>query len=62
MPAHSARAAGRTIFPPACSAEEPSPKPTKTKKATPKKQEPKTEPAARVSKRQWAKIVKKPES
>jgi hypothetical protein len=43
-------------------AKEPSPKATKTTKPKPKKQEPKTEPAARVSKRQWAKIVKKPES
>jgi hypothetical protein len=42
--------------------ENPSPKRTKATKPTPKKQEPKTEPAARVSKRQWAKIVKKPES
>jgi hypothetical protein len=42
--------------------EDPSPKPTKTTKPTPKKQKPNTEPAARVSKRQWAKIVKKPES
>ena len=43
-------------------AEEPSPKPTKTTRTTPKKLEPQTEPAARVSKRQWAKIVKKPDS
>jgi Protein of unknown function (DUF2510) len=42
--------------------EAPEPEPTKTRKPTPKKQEPKTEPAAHVSKRQWAKIVKKPES
>jgi hypothetical protein len=42
--------------------EDPSPKPTKTTKPTPKKHEPRIESAARVSKRQWAKIVKKPES
>jgi hypothetical protein len=42
--------------------EAPEPEPTKTTKPRPKKEEPKTEPAANVSKRQWAKIVKKPES
>jgi hypothetical protein len=31
-------------------------------KAHSEKQQPKTEPTARVSKRRWAKIVKKPES
>jgi hypothetical protein len=42
--------------------EDPSPKPTETTKPTQKKQEPKTQPAANVSKRQGAKIVKNPES
>jgi hypothetical protein len=42
--------------------ENPSPKPTKTTRPTQKKREPKSEPAVRVSKRQWAKIVKKAES
>jgi hypothetical protein len=41
---------------------EPSPKSIKTTKPTRKKQEPTSEPAARVSKRQWAKIVEKPTS
>jgi hypothetical protein len=51
-----------TAAAPSKAAKKPSPEPTKTTKPAPKKKEPEAQPAVRVSKRQWAKIVKKPES
>jgi hypothetical protein len=47
---------------PSTATQNPSPEPTKTTKPAPKKKEPEAQPAKQVSKRQWAKIVKNPES